>query len=156
MARVWLAEEPNIAGRQVALKEPLSELMPDEAEEVKRRYRREVRVCAALTKAKVPNIVNVIAGEPYGESLLLVMEYMPAGTSLDLTKLRGGGVVGTPLYAAPLTCVARGDDPFVSFAFVVDFVLQTSCASRSAGSRPAHRRGRRLGEDLLDIVTPGQ
>ncbi len=78
MARVWLAEEVHF-GRQVAIKEPHAGLDSADSEELRQRFRREVKVGAALARAKTPNIVQALTAEPYGDSLLLVMDYMPGG-----------------------------------------------------------------------------
>ncbi len=92
MARVWLAEELTFGGRLVALKEPRGDLLPDLAQEVRLRYQREVRVCAALEKAGVPNIVRAITAEPYDDTLLLVMQYMPGGDLAALMKEHPDGL----------------------------------------------------------------
>jgi tRNA A-37 threonylcarbamoyl transferase component Bud32 len=92
MARVWLAEELTFGSRQVALKQPRDDLLPDLAQEVRLRYQREVQVCAALERAKVPNIVRAITAEPYDESVLLVMEYMPGGDLAALLKQHPEGL----------------------------------------------------------------
>ena len=65
MARVWLAEEMTFGNRQVALKEPLRDLPDGEVEELKKRYQREVQVCAALEQAKAPNLVRALTAEPF-------------------------------------------------------------------------------------------
>jgi len=92
MARVWLAEELTFGQRQVALKEPRADLLPDLAQEVRLRYQREVQVCAALEQARVPHIVRAITAEPYDDSLLLVMEYMPGGDLATLLKQHPDGL----------------------------------------------------------------
>jgi formylglycine-generating enzyme required for sulfatase activity/tRNA A-37 threonylcarbamoyl transferase component Bud32 len=97
MARVWLAEELTFGGRQVALKEPRHDLLPELAQEVRLRYQREVQVCSALGKARVPNIVRAITAEPYEDGLLLVMEYMPGG---DLAALLKESPIGLPVERA--------------------------------------------------------
>ena len=79
MARVWLAEEPNFGNRQVAIKEPHAGLGSTDSEELRQRFLREVKVSAALAKAKTPNIVQALTAEPYEGGLLLVLEYMPGG-----------------------------------------------------------------------------
>jgi len=56
MTRVWLAEEPAFAGRQVAIKEPRENPLPDDLAELRRRFQREVQVSALLAQSKVPNI----------------------------------------------------------------------------------------------------
>ncbi|MCP4165629.1 MAG: serine/threonine protein kinase, partial [Chloroflexi bacterium] len=78
MARVWLAEELQFE-RQVAIKEPHAGLGSTDGEELRRRFRREVRVGAALAKDNAPNIVQVLTAEPYEDESLLVMAYMPGG-----------------------------------------------------------------------------
>ena len=65
MARVWLAEERTFGDRQVALKEPRPALLSDLAREIEERFRREVRICAALEQVSVPNIVPAITAERY-------------------------------------------------------------------------------------------
>ena len=97
MARVWLAEEITFGGRQVALKEPRSDLLPDDLQELRRRYDREVKVCAALGQANVPNIVPANTAEPYEGSVLLSMAYMPGG---DLADLLGEHPEGLPIERA--------------------------------------------------------
>lgn len=92
MARVWLAEELTFGNRSVALKEPRPDLLPDQVEEVRQRYQREVQVCAALDKAKAPNVVRAITAEPYDDSLLLAMEYMPGGDLATLLAQHPGGL----------------------------------------------------------------
>jgi len=92
MARVWLAEELTFGQRQVALKEPRADLLPDLAQEVRLRYQREVQVCAALEQAKVPHIVRALTAEPYGSGLLLVMEYLPGGDLATLLRQHPGGL----------------------------------------------------------------
>jgi len=92
MARVWLAEEVTFGQRQVALKEPRADLLPDLAQEVRLRYQREVQVCAALEQARVPHIVRAITAEPYDDGLLLVMEYMPGGDLKSLLKQQPDGL----------------------------------------------------------------
>ena len=93
MARVWLAEEPAM-GRQVALKEPRPNLLPDQVQEVRLRYQREVQVCAALERARVPHLVPTLTAEPYDDGLLLVMAYMPGG---DLASLLRQYPAGLPI-----------------------------------------------------------
>lgn len=97
MARVWLAEEITFGGRRVVLKEPRDDLSPDDLQEVQRRYRQEVRICAALTQAGAPNIVRAITAEPYGEGVLLVAEHMPGG---DLAALLAQHPDGLPVEQA--------------------------------------------------------
>ena len=77
MARVWLAEEITFGNRQVAIKEPHAGLGSTDSEELRQRFLREVKVSAALAKAKTPNIVQALTAEPYEDGLLLVLEYMP-------------------------------------------------------------------------------
>jgi len=86
MARVYLAEEITFGNRRVALKEPRADLLPEDLEEVRRRYHREVQVCAALAQAGVPHIVRALTAEPYNNGLLLVMAYMPGGDLAGLLK----------------------------------------------------------------------
>ncbi len=92
MARVWLAEEMTFGGRRVAIKEPRDDLLPDLAQEVRLRYQREVQVCAVLETARVPSIVRAITAEPYGETFLLAMEYMPRGDLATLLKQHPEGL----------------------------------------------------------------
>ncbi len=94
MARVWLAEELTFGGRLVALKEPRDDLLPDLAQEVRLRYQREVQVCAALEEAGVPNIVRAITADPYDDTVLLAMQYMPGG---DLAALMEEHPDGLPV-----------------------------------------------------------
>ena len=79
MTRVWLAEELTFAGRQVAIKEPRENPLPDDLAELRRRFQREVQVSALLAQAKVPNIVQAITAEPHDDGLLLILEYMAGG-----------------------------------------------------------------------------
>ncbi|GAB4570382.1 MAG: hypothetical protein Kow0047_23980 [Anaerolineae bacterium] len=97
MARVWLAEEMTFGNRRVVIKEPRSDLAPDELQEVQLRYQREVRVCAELEQTGVPNIVHALTAEPYDDGVLLVMQYMPGG---DLTSLLEEHPQGLPIERA--------------------------------------------------------
>ncbi len=92
MARVWLAEEPRFGNRRVAIKEPRTDLLPELAQEVRLRYRREVQVCAALDKARTPHIVRAITTELLGDTLLLVMEYMPGGDLASMMEEHPDGL----------------------------------------------------------------
>ena len=84
MARVWLAEEPGFGRRQVAIKEPKGGAFAAGRDEILKRYEREIEVGAALRKARTPNVVEAITAEPYDDTRLLVLDYMPGG---DLAKL---------------------------------------------------------------------
>jgi serine/threonine protein kinase len=94
MARVWLAEEIAFGKRLVAIKEPRSDLSPDEQTEMQSRFRKEVSVCAALEQANAPYIVRAITAEPYAQQLLLVMAYMPGG---DLAQRIAANKEGMPI-----------------------------------------------------------
>jgi serine/threonine-protein kinase len=84
MARVWLAEEPGFGKRRVAIKEPKAGAFAAARDEILKRYEREIEVGAALRKARTPNVVEAITAEPYDDTRLLVLDYMPGG---DLAKL---------------------------------------------------------------------
>jgi maltose-binding protein MalE/serine/threonine protein kinase len=86
MGRVWLAEELVFGSRLVALKEPRTDLPASELEELDRRYTMEVQINLALQKVQTPNIVQVYTVEPFENSSLLSMAYMPNG---DLVRLLG-------------------------------------------------------------------
>ncbi len=94
MARVWLAEEPGFGRRQVAIKEPKGGIISADRDEILKRYEREIEVGAALRKAKAPNVVEAITAEPYEDTRLLVLEYMPGG---DLAKLIKQHPKGLPI-----------------------------------------------------------
>ena len=94
MARVWLAEEPNFGNRPVAIKEPHIGLGSTDSEELRQRFLREVKVSAALAKAKTPNIVQALTAEPYEDGLLLVLDYMPGD---DLETLIRDHPQGMPI-----------------------------------------------------------
>jgi formylglycine-generating enzyme required for sulfatase activity len=91
MARVWLAEEVHF-GRQVAIKEPHAGLGSTDSEELRQRFLREVKISAALAKAKTPNIVQALTAEPYEGGLLLVMAYMPGDDLETLLEQHPGGL----------------------------------------------------------------
>ena len=86
MACVWLAEEVTFGNRLVAIKQPLPGLLPGKQEELQFRYQNEVYLCAALEKAHVPHVVRSLTAEPYENSLLLVLEYMPGGDLVHLLR----------------------------------------------------------------------
>jgi formylglycine-generating enzyme required for sulfatase activity len=92
MGRVWLAEEITFGNRQVAIKEARQDLPAADREEVRRRYEQEVRICADLAQAGAPHIVRAITAEPYGDSVLLVMEYLAGGDLAGLLTQRPQGV----------------------------------------------------------------
>jgi serine/threonine-protein kinase len=90
MARVWLAEEPEFGGRQVAIKELRREaLKPTELEDQESRFRQEVEIAAQLeqpvlwpgTGARVPHVIRAITLERAADDArLLVMEYAQGGS----------------------------------------------------------------------------
>lgn len=95
-ARVWLAEQTK-PSRQVAIKELKVESLTAAAlAEQSRRFEREIAVADQLRDNRVPNVVYGLTTEPYGskgaEVSLLVLEYMPGGSLLDLLKERPGGL----------------------------------------------------------------
>jgi formylglycine-generating enzyme required for sulfatase activity len=92
MARVWQAEEPRFGGRRVAIKEPRGDLLPQDEEDLRRRYQQEVRICAALEQARVAHIVRALTAEMVEGTLLLVLEYMPGGDLAGLLKEHPGGL----------------------------------------------------------------
>ena len=106
MARVWLAEEPRFGNRRVAIKEPRTDLLPELVQEVRLRYQREVQVCAALEKARTPQIVRAITTELLGDTLLLVMEYLPGGDLGALLKDHPGGLSVERVVAIALDLLA--------------------------------------------------
>lgn len=77
--RVWLAEEITFNNRFVAIKEPRTDLPPEDQLELQRIYRQEVQLTGALEQAGAPNVVRTFTVEPYEDRPLLVMAYMPGG-----------------------------------------------------------------------------
>ncbi len=93
MARVWLAEEPRFANRCVAIKEPRSDLPPDDLQELRQRYRHEIELASQLDRGGVPNIVRAYTVEEMPEGAqLLVMEYMEGGSLADLMATHPDGL----------------------------------------------------------------
>jgi len=84
-ARVWLAEEPEFAGRYVAIKELKREtLTATELEEQERRFRQEVEMAAQLEQAHVPHVIRALTLEHLNDGTrLLVMEYAEGGSLAD-------------------------------------------------------------------------
>lgn len=78
-ARVWLAIDVPMAGRQVAIKEPLFSASSPQSAEIERRFAQEVCIAATLDAVHAPHIVRALGAEPYGDTLLLIMQYMPGG-----------------------------------------------------------------------------
>ena len=97
MANVWLAVDVEFDSRLVAIKEPRSDLSATEQEFVQERFRRELMVCAALTKAGVPNLVSATMDISSGETRLLFMDDMPGGDLAGLIKKHPEGL---PIEAA--------------------------------------------------------
>jgi hypothetical protein len=97
MGRVWLAEEITFGNRQVALKEPRSDLSPLDRDDIQRRYQQEIAVYAALQKAHAAHIVPVHTVEPFGDTPLLVMDYMAGG---DLAQRMAAHPQGLPVEQA--------------------------------------------------------
>jgi len=85
MARVWLAEEPDFAGLQVAIKEPRREtLTSTELEQQERRFQQEVEMAALLEQARVPHVIRARTLERLEDGIrLLVMEYAEGGSLAD-------------------------------------------------------------------------
>lgn len=75
--RVWLAEETTFSNRQVAIKEPRTDLPADELVELQRYYQQELKICALLEQTGPHHVVRTFTVEPYNDRLLLVMAYMP-------------------------------------------------------------------------------
>jgi formylglycine-generating enzyme required for sulfatase activity len=94
MGRVWLAEEITFGNRQVALKEPRSDLSHLDRDDIQRRYQQEISIYAALQKAHAAYIVPVHTVEPYGDTPLLVMAYMAGG---DLAQRMAAHPQGLPV-----------------------------------------------------------
>jgi formylglycine-generating enzyme required for sulfatase activity/serine/threonine protein kinase len=92
MANVWLAEDSGFANRRVAIKEPRDDLSTNQQEYVEERFRREVQVCASLTDAGVPNLVNATTAIQHGKMQLLIMDYMPGGDLAGLIKQHPEGL----------------------------------------------------------------
>ncbi len=86
MARVWLAEELTFGGRQVALKEPKSDVQGEDAADLQRRFQQEISLTASLMQARAPNIVPAWTVEPLDGGRVLVMQYMPGGSLEELLK----------------------------------------------------------------------
>ena len=86
MARVWLAEELTFGGRQVAIKEPRSDLLPQDTIDVKRRFQQEIRLAAQMMERGVPHIVPAWTVELYDDSSLLVMRFMAGGSLEELLR----------------------------------------------------------------------
>lgn len=84
MAEVWLAEEITFGNRQVAIKVPKPSISEQESQILQARFQREVQVAAELSKADTPNVVKALTAEPFEDTSLLVMEYMPGG---DLSQM---------------------------------------------------------------------
>ena len=106
MASVWLAEQPELGGRKVAIKEP--RLDRAHRQELERRFRQEIELAPQLER--LPHVVRPytlehrIDGTP-----LLVMEYVEGGSLADLIAENPDGLpIGQALKIAQDALLALG------------------------------------------------
>jgi serine/threonine protein kinase len=99
--RVWLATETTFGDRQVAIKEPRTDLPASDQEDLQRFYQQELKISALLEESGAPNLVRTFTVEPYEGKLLLVMAYMAGGDLARLLRQSG------PLPVAQAVTIAQ-------------------------------------------------